>query len=420
MMWYCGDWDDASFDKHEKRGSMETISIYDATTAKREVPQEQKAWKYIRDVCSVNEGDLDKTAIIDGNRKFTYKRMFREWERYASVFTALNMTDKQNARVGLLGSTCAEVTFAFYGLNMVGAQCSMVASWSAFNFVRIEETIRQERLTDFIITDDLAQPDLIGELVSKRKELGLRNVIVLHVVMGGATAMPVMTAAQELKNAAIKALYWPICMETLLMRYGNRPVYYAKHDVDDNALIMHTTGTTSGTGKPVPMSDSALNAVDVSFMNLKSLSLPFDHLVTATLLDLSNSYGIINQVHLPFAMGATLVTIPLGFINPWFHKAIEANRISFLFSASYMFDRWLKMPEDTEFDFSSLKFVALGGTAVSVAEKKRYNEFLEAHGGKNVAIINGYGLSELGGACALPTADLDDDTIGYALPGMVI
>ena len=399
---------------------METISIFDATAAKREVPQDQKAWKYIRDVCSLNDGDLDKIAIIDGNRKYTYKRMFREWERYASVFSAMNMTEKQNARVGLLGSTCAEVTFAFYGLNMVGAQCSMVASWSAFNFARIEETIRQEKLTDFIITDDLAQPDLISELVNKRKELGLRNVIVLHVLMGGATSMPVMTAAQEFKNAAIKALFWPICMETLLMRYGNYPVYYAKQEMDENALIMHTTGTTSGTGKPVPMSDSALNAVDVSFMNLKNLSLPFDHLVTATLLDLSNSYGIINQVHLPFAMGATLVTIPLGFINPWFHKAIEANRISFLFSASYMFDRWLKMPEDTEFDFSSLKFVALGGTAVSVAEKKRYSEFLEAHGGKDVAIINGYGLSELGGACALPTSDLNDDTIGYALPGMVI
>ncbi len=399
---------------------MDYVSIFDATTAKREVKQEQKAWKYIREVCSLNDGDLDKVAVIDGNRKYTYKRMFREWERYASVFSALHMTEDQNARVGVLGSTCAEVTFAFYGLNMVGAQVSLVATWSAFNFERIEATIRQEKLTDFIITDDLAQPDLIGELVNKRKELGLRNVIVMHVLMGGATSMPVMTAAQEIKNVSIKALYWPICMETLLMRYGNYPIHYAQKEMDENALIMHTTGTTSGTGKPVPMSDSALNAVDVSFMNLKHLSLPFDHLVTATLLDLSNSYGIINQVHLPFSMGATLVTVPLGFINPWFHKVISANRISFLFSASYMFDRWMKMPEDTDFDFSSLKFVALGGTAVSAAEKRRYSEFIEAHGGKDVVILNGYGLSELGGACALSTPDLDDETIGYALPGMVI
>ena len=399
---------------------METESIFEATAAKRKVKKEQKAWKYIQEVCSLDDDGLDKLAIIDGNRKYTYKRMFREWERYASVFTALEMTEEQSARVGVLGSTCAEVTFAFYGLNMVGAQVSLVASWSAFNFERIAETVRQENLTDFIVTDDLAQPDLVRELMRRRKELGLNHVIVLHVTMAGATAMPVMTAAQEAKSMSMRTLFWPICMETLLARYGTREVHYAQQATDKNALIIHTTGTTSGTGKPVPMSDGALNSVPISFMQLKDISLPFDHLVTATMLDLSNSYGIIDQVHLPFAMGATLVTVPLGFLNPWFYKAISAYRISFLFSAGYMFDRWIKMPEDTDFDFSSLKFVALGGTAVSAAEKKSYNEFIEAHGGKDVAIYNGYGLSELGGACALSTSDLNDETIGYPLPGMVV
>lgn len=399
---------------------MEAVDIFEAMAAKRKVKKEQKAWKYIQEVCSLDDDGLDKLAIIDGNRKYTYKRMFREWERYASVFTALDMTEEQSARVGVLGSTCAEVTFAFYGLNMVGAQVSLVASWSAFNFERIAETIRQENLTDFIVTDDLARPDLVRELMRKRKELGLNHVIVLHVTMAGATAMPVMTAAQEAKSVSMRTLFWPICMETLLARYGTREVRYAQQATDKNALIIHTTGTTSGTGKPVPMSDGALNSVPISFMQLKGISLPFDHLVTATMLDLSNSYGIIDQVHLPFAMGATLVTVPLGFLNPWFYKAVSAYRISFLFSAGYMFDRWIKMPADTDFDFSSLKFVALGGTAVSAAEKKSYNEFIEAHGGKNVAIYNGYSLSELGGACALSTPDLDDETIGYPLPGIVV
>ena len=399
---------------------METESIFDAMAAKRKVKGNQKAWMYLRDLCSLDDGDLDKLAVIDGNRKYTYSRMLREWKRYASVFTALGMTDEQNARVGLLGSTCAEVIFSFYGLNMVGAQVSLVASWSAFSFEKIKATILREKLTDFIVTDDLAQPDLIRELRRNRKKLGLNHVIVLHVTMAGATAVPVMTAAQEAKNASMKALYWPISMETLLANYGSYPVHYAQQETDETALIIHTTGTTSGTGKPVPMSDSALNAVPESFMQLKQISLPYDHLVTATMLDLSNSYGIINQVHLSFSMGATVVTVPLGFLNPWFYKAISAYRISFLFSASYMFDRWMKMPEDTDFDFSSLKFVALGGTAVSAADKKRYSKFIEAHGGKDVVILNGYGLSELGGACALSSSDLNDESIGYPLPGIVV
>lgn len=397
---------------------MKTTSIFEATTAKRKVKQEQRAWKYIRDLCGLDVSDLNKTAIIDGSREYTYGLMFREWERYASVFTALSMTDEQNARVGVLGSTCAEVVFSFYALNMVGAQVSLVQSYSAFNFTRIKETILQEKLTDFILTDDLAQQDLVRELLLKRKELGLRHVIILHVPMGGAAAIPMMTAAQEAKYASMKALYRPICMETLLASFGHHPVSYSQRKNDKTALIIHTTGTTSGTGKPVPMSDVALNAAVASFMELKELSLPFDHLVSAMMVDLSNSYGIIDQVHLPFAMGATVVTMPFGFLNPWYYKVISAYRVSFLFSVNSIFERWIKMPEDTPFDFSSLKFVALGGTAVSAAEKKRYHEFLEAHGGKNVTILNGYGLSELGGACCLSSPDLSDESIGWPLPGI--
>ena len=346
--------------------------------------------------------------------------MFREWERYASVFTALDMTEEQNARVGILGSTCAEVIIAFYGLNMVGAQVSLVASWSAFNAERIKQTILQEKLTDFILTDDLAQPDLVGELLLKREELGLNHVIILHVHMAGATSSPMMTAAQETKHAFMKTLYRPICMETLLASFGYRSVRYSRREIDETAFIIHTTGTTSGVGKPVPLSDAALNAAVERFMMLKDLSLPYDHLVSTIMVDLSNSYGIIDQVHLPFAMGATVVTIPFGFLNPLYYKAISTYRVSFFFSVSSMFERWLKLPDDTPFDFSSLKFVALGGTAVSAAEKKRYHEFLEAHGGKDVTILNGYGLSELGGACCLSSPELDDETIGYPMPGITI
>ena len=36
---------------------MEALSIYDAMSAKREVPVDQKAWKYIRDVCDASDGD---------------------------------------------------------------------------------------------------------------------------------------------------------------------------------------------------------------------------------------------------------------------------------------------------------------------------------------------------------------------------
>ena len=400
-----------------KKAQLEPTSIYEATTSRRKVAQDQRAWKYIRALNELTPSDLNKTAIIDGTKEYTYGLMIREWERYASVFTALGMTEEEHARVGVMGSTCTETIFAFYGLNMVGAEVSVVQSYSAFNFERIEWTITSEKMTDFILTDDLAQQDLVRELLMKRKELGLRHVIIMHVPVAGPTALPMLTAAQEAKYAALKALYRPICMESLLAAYGKHPVHYACQEPSETAFILHTSGTTSGTGKPIPLTDKALNGSVACFMKLKDLSLP-DQLVTSMMVDLSNAYGIIDQVHLPFAMGGTVIVVPAGLLNPLFYKAISTYRISFLFSVNSMIERWMKMPEDTEFDFSSLKFVALGGMAVSAAEKRRYHDFIEAHGGEGVTILNGYGLSELGGACCLSTPDVDDESIGYPLPGI--
>ena len=399
---------------------MKTASIYDMTAAKRKVKKEQKAWKYLRDLYGQNGSELNKLAIIDGDIQYTYAQMFREWERYAAVFTALDMTEEQSARVGVLGSPYPEVFFASYGLNMVGAQVSLIASWASFSVSKLEESIRQEKLTDFIITDEIAQPDLVHELLLKRRELGLHHIILLHVHLGGNSVSPAITAAQELKYASMKQFYNPICMDTLLMCFGNGPVRYARQETDDTAFILHTTGTTSGAGKPVPMSDLATNEAAGRFLFIKNLSLPFDNLVSMVVVDISTSYGFVDQVHLPFVMGATVVTVPLGILNPLTYKVISSCHVSFLFSVSSMFDRWMKMPEDVNFDFSSLKFVALGGTSVSAADKKRYNEFLEAHGGKDVMIVNGYGLTEMGGACCLSSPELDDESIGYPMPGFTI
>ena len=399
------------------------IEIMDKTIAvqtknRKRIPLKQKSWKYLRDVNNLEISSLNRTALADGKRKFTYGLMFREWERYASVFSALGMTGEKHARVGLLGSTSAEAIFAIYGLNMVGAEISLVSSWTAFNFTRVKETVVKEELTDIILTDDLVQQDLVKELLLDRKELGLRHVIILHVPISGPATIPMLTAAQEAKYGFVKTIYHPICMETLLAAYGNHPVHYASQKTTEAAFILHTSGTTSGVGTPVPLSDSALNAAVARFMMMKDISLPYDHLVTSMIVDLSNSYGIIDQVHLPFAMGGTVIVVPFGMLNPWFYKAVSSYRISFLFTINSMIERWMKLPEDTGFDFSSLKFVALGGAAVSAAEKRRYHDFIEAHGGKDVTILNGYGLSELGAACCLSTPDLDDEFIGYPMPGI--
>ena len=397
---------------------MNNSSIAEQIEIRKTIRPGQKAWKYIRDVINTDLGNLGRTAIEDGARKYTYGLMFREWERYASVFSALGMTGEKHARVGLLGSTSAEAIFAVYGLNMVGADVSLVPAYSALFTKKITQTIRSEKLTDFIITDDFAQANLINELLVQRKQLGLNNVIVLHVPVTGVTVHPMLTAVQETKLQCLKGMYGPICMDELLAAYGSRPVAYAAEDSCDTAFILHTSGSTGGAGKPVALSDLAFNAAASGFYDMEGLTLPWENLATAVIVDLSNAYSIIDQVHVPFAMGASVAVAPGGVLNPWFYKAIPHYGITFLFTISAMFERWMKLPESKCPDFSSLRFVVLGGTSVSAADKRRYYEFMRKHGAGEITLLNGYGISELGGACCLSSPDLDDESIGWPLRGV--
>ncbi len=398
--------------------NMETQTMSAMTAQKQRIRQDQKAWKYIHDANSASVRDLSRIAIEDGRKKYTYGLMFREWERYASVFSALGMTGEDRSRVGILGSTCAEVTFAFYGLNMVGAEVSVIPAYSAFTPGRVIQSVRNEKLTDFIVTDDFAQANLIAELFARKKELGLRNIIVLHVPVAGVTVNPVLTAMQEAKYGYLKTQCGAACMDSLLSAHGDHPVSYAAEEGSAISAILHTSGSTGGTGKPVALSDKALNAAAAAFYRMDELELPWNNLVTAVIVDLSNAYSMVDQVHVPFAMGATVVFAPGGILNPWFYKAIPEHRISFLFTVSAMFERWIKLPDTKGLDFSSLRTVVLGGAAVSAADKRRYHRFMRQHGAGDITLLNGYGISELGGACCLSTRDLDDESIGYPLPGV--
>ncbi|WP_155994788.1 class I adenylate-forming enzyme family protein [Butyrivibrio sp. WCE2006] len=388
--------------------------------ARRGVNRNQKAWKFIRDVNGISLKNLSIVAIYDGDLTYTYGQMFREWERYAAVFSHLGMTKANKSRVGILGTTSAEVIFAVYGLDMTGASVSIVPSYNAFFPHKIMDTIKSEMLTDFIITDDLAQVNLINDLLIHRNELGINNVIILHTPISGVTVNSFISVAQEMKYMQIKGCFAPICMDELLAAYGNTTVSYDLEDSDNEAFILHTSGTTNGVGKPIVLSDFAFNAAVSSFFEMENLKLPEGDLVTAVIVDLSNAYGIVDQVHLPFAMGAAVVMVPCGVLNPWFYKAIPKYKISFLFTISAMFERWMKMPESKGLDFSSLEFVAIGGSSVSAADKKRFYKFLQEHGAGDITILNGYGISELCGACCLSLPDLDDESIGYPLPGVSI
>ena len=379
---------------------------------------DQKCWSFIRELNSCSEDRLNSVAVHDGYRKYTYRQMFRYWERYAEAFSAVRITGENHSRVGLIGAQQTETVFAFYALNMTGASVSLIYHLDLYDDRRIRNMIEMEKITDLVISEVFAFPKLMKGLLRDRERLGLRNIIVLESPMGGRYPIPMLEAVRKTNALMFRELSGGLLMEDLLRDCEATPICYGPMESADDSVILHTTGTVSGIHKPVPMSDRALNSFVLCALKLKETYPDFrdvpEHLVSFLGMNMSWVYAMVDMLHTSFGLGMELVTLPLGVTNPHYAQAIEHYGISILFTSRTMLDTWNKSMPDI--NLSSVKVVFMGGSYVSPEFRRTFNDYLRSCG-SSARIVNGYGLSELGGACIICPSDREDDAIGFLLPG---
>ncbi len=376
---------------------------------------DQACWSFIKELNSYSEERLESIAIRDGYRTYTYRQMFRYWERYAEAFSGVDITARNHSRAALIGTPLTETVFAFYGLNMAGASVSLIYPFDLFDDKQIESMIEREQITDLIVSELYAFPKLMKRLLLNKERLGLNNIIVLGSPMGGEFGVPALELVRNTNRELFRELEGGLLMEDLLNQYEAYPVAYSKGKSD---VVLHTTGTVSGMHKPVPMTDKAMNAFVVTAMKAKETYKDFEkapkHMVTYLTLNMSWVYAMVDMLHTPLGLGMEIVSLPVGATNPRYSEAIQHYGINVLFTSKNILDSWLKTMPDI--DLSKLKIVFMGGTYVSPDYKKQFNDYLKSCG-STARIINGYGLSELGGACLLCPSTREDDAIGFLLPG---
>ena len=379
---------------------------------------EQPSWSFIRDLNAYSDESLDNIAIHDGYRQYTYRQMFRYWEKYAEAFSGMHISWRRRSRVALVGTPLTETIFAFYGLNMTGASVSLIYPFDLFDEKQIESMIEREGITDLLVSELYAFPKLMKRLLRDRELLGLRSIIVLSSPMGGEFGVPALEAVRNTNKALFKEMSGGILMEDMLKEYEAYPITYSKDKSSDSAVILHTTGTVSGMHKPVPMSDKAMNAFVASAIEAKETYEDFEkapkHMISCLTLNTSWVYAMVDMLHTPLGLGMEIVCLPVGGSNPRYAEAIEHYGINILFTSKSILDSWLKSMPDI--DLSKLKLLFMGGTYISPEYKKKFNDYLRSCG-SSARVINGYGLSEVGGACMLSPSSREDDAIGFLLPG---
>lgn len=382
---------------------------------------DQKAWQFIR---ARNEGDerLDAVAIVDVDRDYTYRQLFRWQERYAEVFSALGITEANGSRVGVVCSLSVTSVFSFLALNMLGVSMSAISVDDLLVPRWLLRAVEVEGITDLVLPDTVARPDVLHAILLRRPEIGLRHVIVVETSL--QTPCPNARAQGMLMHNLwqISAMPGVLLMRDLLARYAATPIAYGSGADDDAAVIVHSSGTTKGTHKPIPLSDVALNTAAARMLADERLSHMRHGCVVLWCMPISFSTGMVNLVYASLAFGVAL-RLHHGVMDvlPRYDVllGIGKGRASALFGHYQMFEDVMESPKARDLDLSALRLVVFGGSMMSASQLGRVREFVRAHGGDPL-ILNGYGLSECGAANTLATFDEVDHGIGQPLEGVSV
>ena len=373
----------------------------------------QKIWQFVKEFASVYPDRLQKVAIADTARDITYEELFNEWDRYARVFSALDITSSNSSRAAVCGVIAPEPLFAFYGLNMVGTPVSMLSYPDFLPEGKWKTIIEKEHITDLIISDTLITPQVFREIQKEKENLGLRNVILMHSRVGGVCTGPAELIYNKFNSQALKRMN-AVFMDDLIKEYESTPIRYSRTKGDHPALIAHTSGTSKGTRKPLTFTDRALNNASrpdgVKIPNLVIPGYRGKQLRFAIPFDFSAlmSMGTANYI---FASGQTLVTTFFGFIHPRFVKALDYYDVNVAIVPGFVMDKWLERTDLDDLSLMSMKSFGLGGSFVPPDKLEKYQAFLKDHGYEN-PIVCGYGMSEVGSTQIFKSSDSDDDTLG--------
>ncbi|GAB6064472.1 o-succinylbenzoate--CoA ligase [Deferrisoma palaeochoriense] len=322
------------------------------------------------------ELSADREAVVDGDRRLTYRDLNRRVNRAARALQALGV--KPGDRVGLLAYNRAEFVEVIFATAKLGA-ILVPLNW---------------RLTapelDYILTDsgtetllfDPGLEDLAREL---RAAACVRGAVCLGAdAVLGAHAYEACLAAQPDAEPEVSPL----------------------PDGDTPHILMYTSGTT---GRP----KGAVLSQGASFWNALNLQLALDFTsADRNLLALPMFHiGGIGLFTLPMLYVGGTVVLQRTFDASETLRLLREERISLFFGVPAMFLFLLQHPEFDPSAFAGVRCAMSGGAPLPPSLVQQYHE-------AGIALQQGFGMSEAApGITTLPKnlALLKAGSVGRAL-----
>lgn len=348
---------------------------------------------------------LRNNAINYFGKNTTYEELLDEIDICARAMKSQGVRAKDVVSICL--PNIPEAVILFYAVNKIGAIANMIHPLSAeeelkktindtksvilftinFNYKKIDNIISQTNLYKVV-------------LVSPKDSMPKTMKLVYYFLNDRKIKVPKKSEVYTLWNDFFERGY-----------FYNRDVL-VEGKSKEKAVILHSGGT-SGTPKSIVLSNGNINVV----IDQARIALPENNDKDSMLgiLPMFHCFGLVECVHYPLCIGATLILIP-KFDAGRFDKLLKKYHPSIIPGVPTLFEALVKSKHMNNVDLSNVKYVVSGGDSLNEERNLKINEFLKAHNCKN-RIVQGYGMTETSGGCIFSTNNSYTlGSIGIPLP----
>lgn len=390
------------------------FNFYKENMGEYEELEPKKSYEYLEEK---NKNRLDNTALSQNGKKMSYGELFEDWRETAKVLSGYDISKDNNSRVLMIMPNIMKMNSFDYGADMTGAIASFPDP--TIEYDKIRKYIEQEHITDIVSLDLLYAKNLGGKEEELIKELGIRNIFVVHDDNFTALMPKKYKYVSSLLGLSNRLNKYITRYEDAVRNTRYTGIKYDRSDLEsikkDISMITHTSGTTTGIGKPIPLTDHNRNSLVNHYENAK-----FNYKSGMTMLHFIPyfaAYGSVNTVHLGLSQGLELQEIPLFNPNN-FGEYMLKYKPNIVLATSACWLSLVNNPKYKDIDLSYFVYASTGGSPMSIEEELKINQFLKSHK-SNVILTKGYGLSEMGG-CSIVTIDGYNKigTQGVIMPGV--
>ncbi len=314
-----------------------------------------------------------KEAMVAGNVRLTYGELKQWTDRAAIAFLELGI--QKLDRVLLQVPNWAEFVYAYYGLCKIGA--IPVFCIPRYSQREVEQFCEITEASAWIVPLQFEKIDYrpMIESIRFRKPL-LKQIIVIKSPSEEDQALPEGTVSFNdfLKKVDLK-------------QYPKDYLKTFKPDPDEICHLMPTGGTT-GLPKIVPRTHNDFFC-NCYYRAMACERSPHDIILIPT--PLTHNMAIEVSLNPTFITGGKAVLIPSTRPKEIF-EAIEREKVTITVLAVAQVQQMIDFPERQQYDISSLKAIATGGSRISPDLIRKIYELFKCR------FINVFGMSE--GPCA--------------------